>query len=423
MAMRLYWGANANFLTTVGGFHPAYQPPPMNLPALRRLTLALVSGDNPRLTLETYFAVTSNTAQFGARLELYAAAWKFNAYGFLSFDVLFQFNPFYFIADVTAMLALRVGSSSIASIKVTLKLEGPTPWKAQGDARLKLCWFLTVKIHFSKTFGETRNTTLPDLSVLPLVVAALRARDNWTEERAPEQHRLESVRALPAGAAEPVRVHPVGTLAIAQKVVPLGIEIDRMGAQRPADARTFAIDSVVLGSDSQDTPEPAQESFAPAQYFDLTDEEKLASPSFKSFASGIRVGNATRMRTGYAAAREVKYELKYIDSARDQRLGAPPQPGLFDVDVGAFNTWTLGGAIANSELSFARRRKSTLAPAEVNMVQEPFAVVHAESLALYDAASVMGTERAALKRRDALIASDPALQNALQVVPLFEMAA
>ena len=118
--MRLYWGANANFLTTVGGFHPAYQPPPMNLPALRRLTLALVSGDNPRLTLETYFAVTSNTAQFGARLELYAAAWKFNAYGFLSFDVLFQFNPFYFIAEVTAMLALRVGSSSIASIKLTL---------------------------------------------------------------------------------------------------------------------------------------------------------------------------------------------------------------------------------------------------------------------------------------------------------------
>jgi hypothetical protein len=136
MAMRLYWGQNANFLTTVGGFHPAYQPPPMNLPTLRRLTLALVSGDNPRLTLETYFAVTSNTAQFGARLELYAAAWKFNAYGFLSFDVLFQFNPFYFIADVAAMLALRVGSSSIASINLSLTLEGPTPWKARGEAKL-----------------------------------------------------------------------------------------------------------------------------------------------------------------------------------------------------------------------------------------------------------------------------------------------
>ena len=123
MAVRLYWGAEANFLLTVGGFHPAFQPPPMNLSAIRRLTLALVAGDNPRLTLEMYFAVTSNTAQFGARVELYAAAWKFNAYGFLSFDVLFQFNPFYFIAEVTAMLALRVGSSSIASIKLTLTLE------------------------------------------------------------------------------------------------------------------------------------------------------------------------------------------------------------------------------------------------------------------------------------------------------------
>src|SRR5687768_15836538 len=147
----------------------------MNLPALRRLTLALVDGNNPRLTLETYFAVTSNTAQFGARLELYAAAWKFNAYGFLSFDVLFQFNPFYFIAEVTAMLALRVGSRSIASIKLSLTLEGPTPWKVKGSARLRLCWFLTVKVRFNKTFGEVRHTTLPDLLVLPLLIEALSA--------------------------------------------------------------------------------------------------------------------------------------------------------------------------------------------------------------------------------------------------------
>ena len=39
MAIRLDWGADANFLLTVGGFHPAYQPPPMDLPAIRRLTL------------------------------------------------------------------------------------------------------------------------------------------------------------------------------------------------------------------------------------------------------------------------------------------------------------------------------------------------------------------------------------------------
>jgi hypothetical protein len=320
MAVRLYWGADANFLLTVGGFHPAYQPPPMNLPALRRLTLALLDGDNPRLTLETYVAVTSNTVQLGARLELYAAAWKFNAYGFLSFDVLFQLNPFYFVAEVTAMLALRVGTSSIAALKLTLTLEGPTPWKAKGDARLRLCWFLTVKIRFNKTFGEARNTTLPDLAVLPLLVEALSARDNWEAELPSQRHRLESVRELPA-APDQLVVHPVGTLKISQKVVPLNIQIDRLGSQRPADARMFGIGEVQVGPDPTNSP-AAQESFAPAQLFDMSDQEKLASPSFKSFDSGIRVGDPDRLHAAYAAAREVKYELKYIDSQRDRRPAA-----------------------------------------------------------------------------------------------------
>jgi hypothetical protein len=420
MALRLYWGAEANFLTSVGGFHPAYQPPPMNLPALRRLTLALVDGDNPRLTLETYFAVTSNTAQFGARLELYAAAWKFNAYGFLSFDVLFQFNPFYFVAEVTAMLALRVGSSSIASIKLTLALEGPTPWKAKGDARLKLCWFLTIKIRFSKTFGEARNTTLPDLLILPLLLEALSARDNWEEERPSERHRLESLRAL--AAADGLFVHPVGTLKISQKVVPLNIQLDRVGSQRPGDAREFRIDEVRLGADAL-SPAPAQESFAPAQFFDMGDEEKLASPSFKRFDSGVRVGEAGRLRTGYAAAREVRYERKYIDSQREQRLGQPGRGGLFDLDAGAFGAWTLQGATARSALSFARRRKSALAPEAVGLREEAFAVVSASDLKPFGEGSVLTTERAALKRRDALIAANPALRGSLQVVPAFEMSA
>jgi hypothetical protein len=422
MAVRLFWGADANFLMTVGGFHPAYQPPPMSLPALRRLTLALLDGDNPRLTLETYFALTSNTVQLGARLELYAAAWKFNAYGFLSFDVLFQFNPFYFVAAVTAMLALRVGTSSIASIKLTLTLEGPTPWKAKGDAELRLCWFLTVKVRFNKTFGEARNTTLPDLAVLPLVVAALSARDNWEDEPPAERRRLESLRER--APTDRVFVHPVGTLKISQKVVPLNIQIDRLGSQRPADARTFGIGDVRIGPDAF-APPAARESFAPAQLFDMSDEEKLASPSFKSFDSGIRVGDPDRMRTGYAAAREVKYELKYIDSQRDRNdqnnQSAPPPGGLFDVDPRAFNAWAVQGATAKSALSFARRRKPALAPETVGVVEESFAIVNVSDLEPFDAESVLSGERAALTRRDALIAANPALRGALQVVPMFEI--
>jgi hypothetical protein len=420
MAIRLYWGGEPNFLLTVGGFHPVYQPPPLNLPPIRRLTLALLSGDNPRLTLETYFAVTSNTVQFGARVELYAAAWKFNAYGFLSFDVLFQFNPFFFVADITAMLALRVGSSSIASIKLSLTLEGPTPWRAKGSASLRLCWFIKVKIRFNKPFGEARDTRLLDIDVLSLLVEALKANDNWEGELPGGRHRLASLKDVEALNPNQLFVHPVGTLRISQKVVPLNLRIDKLGSQRPSKEREFSITEVQLGEDTPiSNPVPVQESFAPAQFFDMEDQEKLASPSFKSFDSGVRIGAPDALHTAYAAAREVAYELKYIDSQRDQRLVWAD--GLFSLDADAFNTWAVQGTIAKSDLSFARNRKSSLAPEAVAVVQEPFAIVNTSDLQLFDESSLMSSEHEALTKIDELIDTNPALQGVLQAVPAFEI--
>jgi hypothetical protein len=78
------------------------------------------------------------------------------------------------------------------------------------------------------------------------------------------------------------------------------------------------------------------------------------------------------------------------------------------------------GAIAKSDLSFSRRRKSSLAPEEVSVVQEPFAIVNTSDLKLFDDASLMSSERAALTRINVLIESNPALRGKLQAVPAFE---
>ena len=110
MAVRLYWKENANFILTVGGFHPAYTPPPMGLGSLQRLGITIFDG-MPRLRAETYFAITSNTVQFGAKAELFFGIDIFNIYGFIAFDVLIQFDPFRFIASLSAMLAVRSGSA------------------------------------------------------------------------------------------------------------------------------------------------------------------------------------------------------------------------------------------------------------------------------------------------------------------------
>ncbi|HVG19262.1 MAG TPA: DUF6603 domain-containing protein, partial [Blastocatellia bacterium] len=62
-------GTDAAFILTVGGFHPAFKPP-SDIPTLRRLSLSVSVADVYRLTYEYYFAITSNTVQFGAKVEL-----------------------------------------------------------------------------------------------------------------------------------------------------------------------------------------------------------------------------------------------------------------------------------------------------------------------------------------------------------------
>ena len=123
LAFLVSWGEQQTFALSVGGFHPDFRDIPA-IPALpdgfrsmARIGISLLSDDNPRLKVESYFAVTSNTVQFGARVELYAAAAGFNVYGFLGYDVLFQFDPFRFIAKLYGGIALAPGrrASSPAS--------------------------------------------------------------------------------------------------------------------------------------------------------------------------------------------------------------------------------------------------------------------------------------------------------------------
>ncbi|MET8307870.1 DUF6603 domain-containing protein [Micromonospora sp. NPDC005173] len=418
MAVRLKWFGDANFLLTVGGFHPLYQPPPLDLPQIRRITLQLLDADNPRLTLETYFALTSNTVQFGARLELYAAAGSFSVYGFLSFDVLFQFNPFYFIADIGAMLALRAGSSTIASISLAFTLEGPTPWHAHGKATLKICWFLSITVRFDRTWGEQRDTRLDDIAVLPLLRAALSDPGNWQASLAPDKNLMVTLKQIDPGG--PPVVSPAGVLTISQKVVPLNVEVQKFGAQTPADATRFRIQEVTVGpagdAASLETA-VASEDFAPAQFFERSDTQKLTGKSFEKYDAGVRIQASEELKSDYAALRLVEYELFYKD---DQRALAP-WFDLFQVEPLSFEAWSVGGAVARSPLSHARKAKPADAPGEVNLRQEEFAVVFARDLSPVPTAAFHASEAAANALLEQMLRQQPGLANEILVVPAFEV--
>ncbi len=54
MGLLVAWGAEANFVVSVGGFHPRFTPPPLPFPSPRRIALDLSNNPAYRVRVEGY---------------------------------------------------------------------------------------------------------------------------------------------------------------------------------------------------------------------------------------------------------------------------------------------------------------------------------------------------------------------------------
>jgi hypothetical protein len=313
MALRANFGNNPGFVLAVGGFSPRFPAPPA-FPALERVAISLATGNNPRLRLEAYLALTTNTVQFGARLELFAEIKPFSIGGYLGFDALLQFDPFGFVVDLGADVALKYRGKSVMSVALQMTLTGPTPWHAVGRARFKVL-FMSGSVAFDVRLGQPEPPPLPaPVDVRPLLLAALREPGNWAAPLPPTEHPLVSFRDQPATAD--VLVHPLSDLQVSQRVVPLGVEIAHYGNTTPAGERQFTLG--VVGDDSRlrTRPEegvlPMTDFFAPGQFFALSDDEKLAAPAFERLPSGVRF-TAPGFTCGAAVVEpDIRYERRTV---------------------------------------------------------------------------------------------------------------
>ncbi|MDQ6698637.1 MAG: hypothetical protein M3Z36_00445, partial [Acidobacteriota bacterium] len=66
MGVLFAWGNDANFVVSIGGFHPQFSPPPLPFPSPRRIEVDIINESFARIRCDGYFAVTSNTVQFGS---------------------------------------------------------------------------------------------------------------------------------------------------------------------------------------------------------------------------------------------------------------------------------------------------------------------------------------------------------------------
>lgn len=371
IAVRIRGDEDGLFLLTAGGFHPQFPVPTnANLPPLRRITVALSSGSNPRARLELYTAITSSTFQIGGKLEVSASAAGFTAEALLRVDAIFGEivengeTRCGFAAEIEGRAAIKAGSSTIAGVGLTILLTGTEPWRVKGKAKISF-FFFSVSIPFDGTFGDLVPGALVTLvDAVAMLEAALADPASWETALPQGAGPLVTIGGS-SGHADVIVAHPLGRLALRQHVLPLGIDLTRVGGARTTPDR-YELGSVTVdGRDATDRV-PVRSPFAAGQFLDLQEDEALTRPAFEPLISGFEL-QPGGLRFGPAQVSDLSYEEIAIGPDGPIAEPTPGRPGLRTIFLhGA----TLGAAATSSLRGDERagRQRATTVTVRVNDV-------------------------------------------------------
>jgi hypothetical protein len=417
MALRLGWGDNPNFALSVGGLNPRFQPP-ANFPTLHRCSVCIGLGDNPRLSSNSYFAVTSNSLQFGANVDLYAAAGGFSIHGFIGWDALFIISPFSFVIDFSAGLDVEFEGESLCGIHVDGMIAGPRPWHVHGDASFHIL-FIDVSASVDLLWGDRDPVVLPPVQVLPDLQKALADPRSWSTVMPGGLTQAVSLAPRPPG-DKTLIVHPAGTLQVREKVVPLDQTITKYGNARPTDGTYFTISSVTIDG-RPETQQKLTDEFAIGQYTDLSDDQKLTAPSYQPMNSGISIGSSD-----VVFSRDVPCIVAYKDGYIDEDDQPLRIRGIFVLPRHVHLAYSRLGAGFVSALRTKGVSQFT-EPGTVSAVKTSdlqYVIASTEDLSIRtDIISGPVTQFEAYNLLNARLAANPSERGAVQVVAIHEVAA
>jgi hypothetical protein len=411
MSLRVKYGSNSDFVVTLGGFHPNFQPPALDLPAtLHRLQIILLSG-NPSLTVSAYMAVTSNTFQFGVSGLFIFSKWGVGVRGELSFDALFQRNPFHFSTNVHFLLAASWKGYDFASIKLDGSFEGPSPWNLKASLTLSV-WIFSTTLPLDKTWGDEDDSLLDTISILPLLVEDLRHISNWEHGNGSSNLCVSLRKRSPDApdAAASLWLHPNELLTIRQSTVPLGVHIDKFSARTPQDANSFSIALQQNGVDI--AADPVQDRFASAQFINMTEEQELSAPSYELFNSGLSFSGMDALAFDQYTTQSLSYKTDVIDDPAME----PQPPSNFPETGLNFIQGLLNNALANSPLG---KRGRGRAPAP-KLIGEKFVIVDVLTFTATSAPPVT-SEAQARQMMQEMKAGDTFGRLSLAVLPASEL--
>lgn len=409
MALRIDF-RNDVFIISSGGFHPAFKEIPDDLTNMERITISLYDGENARIISQNYFAITSNTIQYGLKAELFAGSSSgFNIYGHISFDIIFK-DIDEFIADFGAGVALRRGTSVIMGINVSGRFTGLSPLDIRGEASVSF-FFFSVSVPFHVRIGNPVVEAAKALAhLIQILKDEINDDRNWIAKLPVNNKLYVTTRTITLN--DSIAVHPFGILCFSERIVPLEIEIKKFGYQLPKDANKFQLKI----NDPDLKTEDATEQFAPANFFEMTDEEKLSRPSFEQMKSGFKItGSAQLMAAPRVVKKPVDYEFSYLGKKKKSKPDHYKYPGNF------FKANTKSAAISQSSLSHQNNRVSINAPELVEVIKDRYVIANISDMKLHKEDSVADSYTEALQQYNNLILEKPELKGQIQVLAEYEL--
>jgi hypothetical protein len=447
MAMRLSWGADSRFMLSIGGFHPRYEPP-KSFPELDRVKASMaVPGGNPRLEYTGYLAVTPNTFQVGAGVVLHGEFGPAVVHGELSFDALFRFNPFEFVVDFFAKLAVKIAGKGL-SLELDGSFSGPQPYHVKGKLKIDIL-LLSVTVTVDAEFGpEPKSRELATANVLPTLADELATPANWSAQEPEGDVQLVTLRDPDAGgdggdSGEPKQdtllAHPLGTLAVRQQVVPLGVPIEKYGNAKPVHEVHRLSSLSVTGVDDDLAGKTAlREKFAPAKFKQLSDSEKLNSEAFEKLPAGRTVDDGPVHYAGRADGHQdllswatLDFETSVIDEENDSyRTSGGDVEGDWETTLGLGVSHELAEqsavATADSRTTGPQAYANPDQTLSVSVSDQTYVVVWADSLQRLDVdanpASGQTQTEAETFRTEYVAAHDDVAADDLRVVGSQEVA-
>lgn len=312
-ALRSSYGDDPYVALSIGGFHPHFKPEPAVFPELTRIALTLKKAKEDLegfvVRAEAYFAITTNSIQFGGAVEI-GLFWEFvSVLGFVRLDVLFQFSPFYFEVSIAAGFRLRFGSVTLLGLRVSGTLSGPGPVTLAGTFTIEILFF---EISFSANITLGKTAAQPAPEPIASVAQALKGELSEPKNLSSTGGGDNDVSVQPRSAPRAL-VSPLGGLAWMQKRAPLNLLIERFESRPLAAAQTLAVEaSIASHGDVHDW-------FSPASFATLSESEGLNRPSFERLDAGISLGFAG----------DASDKVTHTPSVIEIRIPDPPKPATW----------------------------------------------------------------------------------------------